>query len=32
MTRVDDGPLIIVLYLLRTWLANCCSGLTEHFK
>ena len=29
MTRVDDGPLIIVLYLLRTWLANCCSGLTR---
>ena len=29
MTRVADGPLVIVLYLLRTWLANCCSGLTR---
>ena len=29
MTKVNDGPLIIVLYLLRTWLANCCSGLTR---
>lgn len=29
MTRVADGKWIIVLYLLRTWLANCCSGLTR---
>jgi len=29
MSRVGDGPTVVVLYLLRTWLMNCCMGLTR---
>ena len=29
MSQVGDGPTVVVLYLLRTWLMNCCMGLTR---
>ena len=29
LSQVGDGPTVVVLYLLRTWLMNCCMGLTR---
>lgn len=29
MTAVGDGRAVVALYLLRTWLMNCCAGLTR---
>ncbi|KAJ1456943.1 major facilitator superfamily domain-containing protein [Pelagophyceae sp. CCMP2097] len=29
MTRMRDTRLVVATYVLRTWLMNCCSGLTR---